>query len=69
MGSTLIMIFWTEKIEPFKAGTRNCVPCACELKDERTGYFLGEDWREEIEGKGVSVEIITKEDLKQEEIV
>ena len=65
MGSALIMIFWTEHIEPFKAGTRNCVPCACELKDGRIGYFLGNDWKQEIEAKGVTVEIITKADLKE----
>ena len=59
------MIFWTENIQPFKSGTRNCVPCACELKDGRAGYFLGDDWKNEIEGRGVTIEIITKADLKE----
>lgn len=63
------MIFWTKHIEPFTASTGMLVsPCQCELKDGRKGYFLGENWREEIEAKGVTVEIITKADLKQQEI-
>lgn len=62
------LIFFTRYIKPFKAAIGVQVsPCPCELKDGRKGYFLGEDWREEIEGKGVTVELITKEDLKQEE--
>lgn len=63
------MIFFTTHIEPFRALTGMLVsPCACELKDGRKGYFLGDDWIEEIEAKGITVEEITKEDLKQEEI-
>lgn len=61
------MIFFTTLIEPFIASTGMLVlPCHCELKDGRTGYFLGDDWKEEIEAKAVTVEIITKEDLKEE---
>lgn len=61
------LIFWTTEIKPFKAQTRNCVPCLCELKDGRKGWFLGEDWKEEIEAK-TEVELISKNDLKEEEI-
>lgn len=63
------MIFFTTHIEPFRASTGMLVsPCQCELKDGRKGYFLGDDWREEIEAKGVTVELITKDDLKVKEI-
>lgn len=63
------MIFFTTHIEPFTASTGMLVsPCQCELKNGRKGYFLGEDWKEEIKGKGVTVEIITKADLKEQEI-
>ena len=70
MGSTLIMIFFTENIKPFKAASGvNIVPCECQLKDGRTGYFLGVDWAIEIVSLGVSIEPITKDDLKVEEDV
>ena len=46
----------------------NVVPIPCTLIDERTGYYLGKDWKDEIEGKGITVELITKEDLVVSEI-
>lgn len=62
------LIFFTTEIKPFKAKTGVMVsPCGCQLKDGRKGFFLGEDWRREIEAKGLTVEIITKQDIKQDE--
>ena len=60
------MIFWTEKIDPFKAANGMQVsPAACELKDGRNGYCLGLDWKSEIEAKGGNTEFIYKSDIKQ----
>lgn len=62
------MIYFTKNIPPFNAANGMRVsPIACELKDNRTGYYLGKDWREEIEAKGATVELIEKKDLKTEE--
>jgi len=62
-----MLIFWTTFLKPFKAKTGMRVsPAPCELIDGRTGYCLGADWREEIEAKGVEVEEISKEQIKQE---
>lgn len=64
------MIFFTKKIEPFKAEKGMQVsPIPCELTDNRTGFFLGDEWTTEIEAKGGEVETITKEDLKKDEII
>lgn len=71
LGSTLIMelIFFTKEIKPFKAKSGVTVsPCPCELKDGREGYFLGIDWKDEIEAK-TQVELISKDDLKQNELI
>ena len=62
------MIYFEEEIMPFKAGADMCRPIPCELKDNRQGYYLGDDWKEEIEAKGATTEPIEKQDLKIEEI-
>lgn len=61
------MIFFTEQIEPFyEDGNPHPVnPIPVTLKDNRTGYFLGDDKRSAIEGKGVSVSTITEDDFIQ----
>lgn len=65
LGSALI--FFTEEITPFKAKSGVMIsPCSCELKDGRKGYFLGIDWKQEIEAK-TTVEIITKGDYQENE--
>ena len=62
-----MLIFWETFLEPFIASSGMRVsPAPCELIDGRTGYCLGADWREEIEAKGVEVEEISKEQIKQE---
>jgi hypothetical protein len=64
------LIFFTTEVAPFKSTTgMNVVPVPCTLTDERTGWFLGKDWQEEIEAKGVTVELIEKTDLVQEEML
>ena len=69
MDTSLIMelIFFTDGTK-FKSGTRNCAPIPCELKDGRNGYYLGDDWKETIEGRGIATEPITFDDIKQPEI-
>jgi|GEM_PF-2714051 len=63
------LIFFTTEVAPFTATIKmNVVPIPCTLIDERTGYYLGKDWKDEIEGKGITVELITKEDLVVSEI-
>ena len=60
------MIFWTLKIEPFKAANgMNITPIPCELIDNRAGYYLSADWKTEIEAKGGNTEFISKSDIKQ----
>jgi len=62
-----MLIFWTTFLKPFKAKTgMQITPVPCELIDGITGYYLGADWRKEIEAKGVKVEEISKEQIKQE---
>lgn len=64
----ITLIFFTAEITPFKAQSGVMVsPCPCELKDGRNGWFLGEDWKDEIIAK-TTVELISKEDLKQEQL-
>ena len=59
------MIFFTQNIAQFIASNNMKVsPIPCELTDDRTGYFLGSDWKAEIEAKGIIVEQITKEQIK-----
>lgn len=65
------MIFFTEKIKPFyEKGNPHIVSPIGEvtLKDNRIGYVLGDDKKASIEAKGVSVEIISKDDIKIDEI-
>jgi|11BtaG_2_1085332.scaffolds.fasta_scaffold195945_2 hypothetical protein len=67
MGKSLI--FFEDEINPFKSVIGVTVsPQKVELKDGRKGYFLGDDWREEMESKGGTVEVITKNDLKVDKI-
>jgi len=64
------LIFFTTEVAPFTATTgMNVVPIPCTLTDERTGWYLGKAWQEEIEAKGVTVELIEKTDLVQEEML
>lgn len=69
MDTSLIMelIFFTDGTK-FKSGTRNCAPIPCELKDGRKGFYLGNDWKEEIESRGITTEQITKNDIKIDEL-
>lgn len=63
------MIYFEKEIKPFKTSKGMKVnPIPCELKDSRKGYYLGYNWKEEIEAKGATTELIKKEDLKIEEI-
>ena len=63
------MIFFEENINSFTvANGMQVTPIPCELNDSRQGFYLGEDWKEEIEAKGATVELIEKEDLKIKEI-
>ena len=64
------LIFFTTEVAPFTATTgMNVSPIPCTLTDERTGWYLGKAWQEEIEAKGVTVELIEKTDLVQEEML
>lgn len=64
----ITLIFFTTEITTFKAQSGVMIsPCICELKDGRNGWFLGADWKDEIEAK-TQVELITKDDLKQEQL-
>lgn len=63
------MIFFEENIQPFTAENGMKIkPISCELKDNRQGYYLGDEWKEEIESKGATTEQITKDDLKIEDV-
>lgn len=58
------MIYFEENIQPFTAESGMKVsPIACELTDNRQGYYLGDEWKEEVEAKGATTEQITKDDL------
>jgi len=64
------LIFFTTEVAPFTATTgMNVVPIPCTLTDERTGWYLSKAWQEEIEAKGVTVEIITVSDIKEVPLV
>lgn len=64
------MIFFTEKIKPFyeKGNPHIVKPIPVTLKNNTQGYILGEDKRALIESRGVSVEVISKDDIKVDEI-
>ena len=58
------MIFWTENIGEFKLSTgMKVIPIPCTLKDDRTGFYLGDDKKEVVESKGVTTEGITIDKL------
>jgi len=64
------LIFFTTEVALFTATTgMNVSPIPCTLTDERTGWYLSKAWQEEIEAKGVTVELIEKTDLVQEEML
>ena len=59
------MIFWTENIGEFELSTgMKVVPIPCTLKDNRTGFYLGDDKKEVVESKGVVTEEITTDKIK-----
>ncbi len=65
-----MLIFFTQKIEDFKsANGMNVSPRACEKTDNTAGFYLGEYWKSEVEAKGATVEVISKDDLKFEDVV
>ena len=66
------MIFFQEKIAPFRPngyGEKHLInPNKCDLVDGRNGYFLADDKKDLIEAKGATVEHITKDQIKQDEL-
>ena len=63
------MIFFTETFEPYQLEDgSDLTPIDCELKDGRSGYYLSDKWKEAIEGRGITTEPITFDDIKQPEI-
>ena len=58
------MIFFTDKIKPYKLKNGIQVsPIPTKLKDGRFGYFLGEDWKNEITSKSIKTEVISKDNI------
>jgi hypothetical protein len=54
------MIFWTKDIGDFELSTgMKVIPIPCTLKDDRTGFYLGDDKKEVAESKGATTELIT----------
>ena len=58
------MIFFTNGTEFNTESGMSVVPFSVELKDGRKGYYLSEKWKPEIESRGITIEPITKNDLK-----
>jgi|TARA_R110000823_G_scaffold315249_1_gene446323 hypothetical protein len=59
------MIFWTKDIGGFELSTgMKVVPIPCTLKDNRTGFYLGDDKKEVVESKEVTTELITIDKIK-----
>jgi hypothetical protein len=59
------MIFWTKDIGEFELSTgMKVIPIPCTLKDNRTGFYLGDDKKEVVESKGVVTEEITTNKIK-----
>lgn len=63
------MIFFTEQIDTFyeEGNPHPITPISVTLKDNRVGYFLGDDKRNAIEAKGISVNIISHDDMEIDE--
>ena len=58
------MIFFTDKIEPYKLKNGIQVsPIPTELKDGRKGFMLDDDWNSEITSKDIKAEVISKDDI------
>ena len=58
------MIFFTQKIKSYKLKNGIQIsPIPTKLKDGTIGYFLGDEWKNEITSKGAKTKYITKEDL------
>ena len=66
------MIFFQENIAPFRPNGYSenhlITPNECELVDGRHGYFLADDKKDLIEAKGATIEPITKNQIKQDEL-
>jgi hypothetical protein len=59
------MIFWIKNIGEFELSTgMKVIPIPCTLKDNRTGFYLGDDKKEVVESKGVVTEEITTDKIK-----
>ena len=59
------MIFWTKDIGDFELSTgMKAVPIPCTLKDNRTGFYLGDDKKSEVEALGAVTEEITTDKIK-----
>lgn len=59
------MIFWTKDIGEFELSTgMKVIPIPCTLKDNRTGFYLGDDKKEVVESRGVVTEEITTDKIK-----
>jgi hypothetical protein len=59
------MIFWTKDIGEFELSTgMKVIPIPCTLKDNRTGFYLGDDKKEVVESRGVVTEEITTNKIK-----
>ena len=59
------MIFWTKDIGDFELSTgMKVIPIPCTLKDNRTGFYLGDDKKEVVESRGVVTEEITTDKIK-----
>lgn len=63
------MIFFLDQIDPFVAETgMKVTPIPITLLDNRSGFVLGDEWKDEIEAKGITVEIIDQSDLQPRSI-
>ena len=59
------MIFWIKNIGEFELSTgMKVIPIPCTLKDNRTGFYLGDDKKEVVESRGVVTEEITTNKIK-----
>lgn len=64
------MIFFTQKIEPFKCQNSGMMlsPTPCKLQDDREGFYFSIDkWNDQLIAKGAVIEQITVDDFKIEE--
>ncbi len=59
------MIFFTKNIGEFELSTgMKVIPIPCTLKDNRTGFYLGDDKKSEVEALGAVTEEITTDKIK-----